>query len=229
MAHHHEASRSGGLGRFPPRSRPGARHLRMIQRVTATPLAVVLDGVLDDSGEVLESWQGRLPLRVLRSREPPEASSALNHGFAAGRGQRESARGRPRSASWRGCCATGRRTSASVASSRRGRPGCPGSSGRGSSPWRRRARVARADSTTPPTSPPSPRRRDASWTAGARRRSRARASSELRSGGAVGRRATRRRRRPPRPRRPHARRAGHPRGWSRHRRSAPSRPRSAGG
>ncbi len=33
-------------------------------------VVVVLDGVLDDSPEVLEAWQDRLPLRVLRSEQP---------------------------------------------------------------------------------------------------------------------------------------------------------------
>ena len=48
---------------------------------------VVLDGVLDDSPDVLESWQGRLPLRVLRSEEPRGVVAALNDGFAAARGR----------------------------------------------------------------------------------------------------------------------------------------------
>ncbi|MFL6150814.1 MAG: glycosyltransferase family 2 protein [Ornithinibacter sp.] len=48
---------------------------------------VVLDGVLDDSPEVLEGWQARLPLRVLRSEEPRGVVAALNDGFAAARGR----------------------------------------------------------------------------------------------------------------------------------------------
>ena len=48
---------------------------------------VVLDGVLDDSPDLLASWQGRLPLRVLRSAAPRGVVAALNDGFAAAQGR----------------------------------------------------------------------------------------------------------------------------------------------
>jgi GT2 family glycosyltransferase len=50
-------------------------------------VVVVLDGVLDDSPRVLESWQDRVPLRVLRFDTPRGVVAALNDGFAAARGR----------------------------------------------------------------------------------------------------------------------------------------------
>lgn len=53
----------------------------------AWEVLVVLDGVLDDSPQVLEEWQDRVPLRVLRSASPRGVVAALNDGFAAARGR----------------------------------------------------------------------------------------------------------------------------------------------
>jgi len=50
-------------------------------------VVVVLDGVLDDSPAVLESWHERLPLRVLGSADPRGVVAALNEGFTAARGR----------------------------------------------------------------------------------------------------------------------------------------------
>ncbi len=48
---------------------------------------VVLDGVLDDSPGLLEAWQGRLPLRVVRFEQPRGVVAALNAGFSAASGR----------------------------------------------------------------------------------------------------------------------------------------------
>jgi GT2 family glycosyltransferase len=50
-------------------------------------VVVVLDGVLDDSPALLESWQGRLPLRALVCEHPRGVVATLNDGFAAARGR----------------------------------------------------------------------------------------------------------------------------------------------
>lgn len=47
---------------------------------------VVLDGILDESPQVLDQWHGRLPLRVISYPEPLGVIHALNTGFAQAQG-----------------------------------------------------------------------------------------------------------------------------------------------
>lgn len=49
-------------------------------------LIVVLDGVLDDTPELLEQWADRLPLRVITLPTPHGVVTALNTGYAAATG-----------------------------------------------------------------------------------------------------------------------------------------------
>ena len=48
---------------------------------------VVLDGVTDESPEIIASYASRAPVRVLRLEEPQGVSRALNAGYAAARGR----------------------------------------------------------------------------------------------------------------------------------------------
>jgi GT2 family glycosyltransferase len=50
-------------------------------------VVVVLDGVVDESPQVLEQWSDRLDLRVVVHTEPRGLVEALNDGFAAARGR----------------------------------------------------------------------------------------------------------------------------------------------
>jgi GT2 family glycosyltransferase len=50
-------------------------------------LLVAVDGVVDDSVEVLDSYAGRLPLRVLVNAEPRGVVATLNDAFGQARGQ----------------------------------------------------------------------------------------------------------------------------------------------
>ena len=50
-------------------------------------LVVVLDGVLDDSELILESWSDRIDLRVIARPDPRGLVATLNDGFAAARGR----------------------------------------------------------------------------------------------------------------------------------------------